>query len=167
MLLQVVENSYKQLLFFSGWCCVMNEGYTGVPPHIILCRSSYKFASVLGCFGPQLFAGECRWQCVRRGDKLCQVFLPSGDSKREEGNKFFPEFPRYCPINMLIYPSNWLSMHFSMFVHLTVYFHRTFVDLNESTYHSPMTREAEGKEPLRKELLLELREGSLGSSLDE
>ncbi len=64
-------HTYTTLVFsFCAW--LMNEGYTSVPTHHVISKlCSYKL--------PQLSAGECRWQCVRRGDELCQVFLPSGD----------------------------------------------------------------------------------------
>ena len=84
MLLQVVENTYTR-------------AYTTLV-FVWLVLSSYKFAADLGCFGLQLVAGECRWQCVRRGDELCQVFLPSGDSEREERViSCFPNFQDTAP----------------------------------------------------------------------
>ncbi len=84
------------------------------------------------------------------------------------------------PNNLLCFPLN-IPISFQLTFNALICFSSHFCPSDQllssnfcwpekNTHHSTThwwRREAEGKEPLRKELLLELREGSLGSSLDE
>ena len=151
-------------------CTVSSEGYTGVPTHhfmsklLQVCISCGMFWAAARCRRMPLAMCQKRWRVVPSFSAFRRQW------KGRAGNKLLPEFPRYCPINTLIYPFNWLSMHFG-FIDFCPYdrsLSSSFWRPAKSTYTSHRwRREAEGKEPLRKELLLELREGSLGSSLDE
>lgn len=102
-----------------SWSYVATGGWKHIYTRIYnscFCLAGVELLQVCSRFGMFWAAARCRRMPLAMCQKRWRV-VPSFSAFRRQwkgraGNKLFPEFPRYCPINVLIYPFNCLSMHF-------------------------------------------------------